>query len=42
VSQFVLDTDILSLYQHGDPVVSGHVLAHPATDLAIAVITVEE
>ncbi len=31
----VLDTDILSLYQRGHPVVCQHVTAHPATDLAI-------
>jgi tRNA(fMet)-specific endonuclease VapC len=42
VSLYVLDTDSLSLYQRGDPVVAQHVLAHPATDLAITVITVEE
>jgi hypothetical protein len=42
VSIFVLDSDILSLHRHGDPVVAQHVLAHPATDLAITVITVEE
>ena len=42
MSLYVLDSDILSLYRHGDPVVSQHVLAHPATDLAITVITVEE
>jgi tRNA(fMet)-specific endonuclease VapC len=42
VSLFVLDSDIVSLHRHGDPVVSRHVLAHPGTDLAITVITVEE
>jgi tRNA(fMet)-specific endonuclease VapC len=39
---YVLDTDILSLYQHGDPVLTPKVDAHPAQELAITVITVEE
>jgi tRNA(fMet)-specific endonuclease VapC len=42
VSLHVLDTDILSHYQRGHPVVCQHVTAHPATDLAITVISVEE
>jgi tRNA(fMet)-specific endonuclease VapC len=42
VTLYVLDTDILSLHQAGHPVVSQRVLAHPAPDLAITVITVEE
>lgn len=38
----VLDTDVLSLYQRGDAVVTAKVDAHPAQDLSITVITVEE
>src|SRR5436305_11204205 len=38
----VLDTDTLSLYQRGDPVVSQRVLEVPSADLAITIITVEE
>ena len=37
-----LDTDILSLYQRGHPVVCQHVAAHPPVDLAITVISIEE
>ena len=39
---YVLDTDILSLYQRGHPVVAGHVAARAAADLAVTVISVEE
>jgi tRNA(fMet)-specific endonuclease VapC len=39
---YVLDTDILTLYQHGHPRVVQHVLAHPLVHLAITVISVEE
>ena len=42
MSLYVLDTDILSLHQRGDPVVDGHVHAHPPSELAITVISVEE
>jgi tRNA(fMet)-specific endonuclease VapC len=42
VSLYVLDTDILSLYERGHPVVSQRVRARPTTDLAITVLTVEE
>src|SRR5437588_650241 len=38
----VLDTDILSLYQQGQPAVRRSVLACPPDDLAITVISVEE
>jgi tRNA(fMet)-specific endonuclease VapC len=38
---YVLDTDILSLYQHGDPVLTPKIDAHPARELSITVITVE-
>ena len=39
---YVLDTDTMTLYQHGHPRVVQQVLAHPARELAIAVISVEE
>jgi len=42
VSLRALDTDILSLYQRGHPVVCQHVAAHPPVDLAITVISIEE
>ncbi len=38
----VLDTDILSLYQRGHPVVCEKVAAQAPTDLAITVMSVEE
>jgi len=42
VSLHVLDTDILSLFQRGHPVVCQCVAATAPADLAITVITVEE
>jgi tRNA(fMet)-specific endonuclease VapC len=42
MSLFVLDTDILSLWQRGHPAVIQQVAAHQADDLAITVITVQE
>jgi tRNA(fMet)-specific endonuclease VapC len=42
LSLFVLDTDMLSLYQHGHAVVCQNVEAHAPSELAISVITVEE
>jgi tRNA(fMet)-specific endonuclease VapC len=42
MSLFVLDTDHLTLYYRGDPVVVQSVDARPFTDLAISVITVDE
>ena len=41
MSLFVLDTDLLTLYYRGDPVVVRRVDARPAADLAISVITAE-
>ncbi len=38
----VLDTDSLSLWQHGHPILSQRVAAQPPTELAITVITVQE
>jgi tRNA(fMet)-specific endonuclease VapC len=42
VSLFALDTDILSLFQRGHPVVCQHVAAHAPAELATTVISVEE
>ncbi len=42
MSLFVLDTDLLTLYYRGDPIVVRSVDARPATDLAISALTVEE
>ena len=42
MSVIVLDTNILSLYQRGDSDITSKVNAHPAQELAITVITVEE
>jgi hypothetical protein len=42
MSVFILDTDIMTLYQQGQPRVVEHVLAHPMPELAIAVVSVEE
>ena len=38
----VFDTDTLSLYRYGHAAVVQHALTHPAEELAITVITVEE
>src|SRR5436305_14387003 len=40
--RYVLDTDTLSLYQWGHPIVTQRVSSQPATDLAVTVITVQE
>jgi tRNA(fMet)-specific endonuclease VapC len=42
MSLFVLDTDVLSLYYHGDPIVVRSIDAQPATALAISIMTVDE
>jgi tRNA(fMet)-specific endonuclease VapC len=39
---FLLDTDILSLVQRGDPRVAKHLCTVPATSVATSIITVEE
>jgi len=38
----VLDTDVLTLFQHGDPVVVRRVGARPPEELAVTIISVEE
>lgn len=42
MNRFVLDTDVLTLYQHGDPAVVRHVQSHPLAELAVTIISVEE
>jgi tRNA(fMet)-specific endonuclease VapC len=42
MSLYILDTDILSLYWEGEPLVTQRVREHQATELAITVISVEE
>ena len=42
MSLHALDTDILSLYQRGHPIVVQNVAARSAADLAITVISIEE
>jgi tRNA(fMet)-specific endonuclease VapC len=42
MSVFILDTDILSLYERQHPVVSLRIAAVPAGELGITVISVEE
>lgn len=42
MSLYVLDTDVLSLYQRGHPGLSARVQSHELTELAITVISLEE
>jgi tRNA(fMet)-specific endonuclease VapC len=42
VSLYLLDTDHLTLYQHGHPPLIRNLLKHVSDQLAISVITVEE
>jgi tRNA(fMet)-specific endonuclease VapC len=42
MNQFVLDTDILTLLQRGQPAVTANVMAHPLAIQAVTVISVEE
>lgn len=42
MNRFVLDTDILSLWQRGHPAVAANVLSHPLAEQAVTVISVEE
>jgi tRNA(fMet)-specific endonuclease VapC len=42
MSLCLLDTDMVSLYQHGHPRVCAAVASHPPSALAISVMTVEE
>ncbi len=42
MSLYVLDTDMLSLYQHGHAELTAKLETYPSQELAITVITVEE
>jgi tRNA(fMet)-specific endonuclease VapC len=42
MTRFVLDTDIISLLQHGDEAVVGHVRNHRVDEVATTIVTVEE
>ena len=42
MSRYVLDTDILSLYQEGHPGVRQHVASHRPDELSTTIISVEE
>lgn len=39
---YILDTDILTLLQEGDPIVRQHVASRPKQEIAITIISVEE
>lgn len=42
MSLYILDTDILTLLQEGDPIVRQHAASHPKQSIAITIISVEE
>jgi tRNA(fMet)-specific endonuclease VapC len=42
MSRFLLDTDTLSLPEHGHPLVLQQVNSHPPSDIAVAAISVQE
>ncbi len=42
MTRYVLDTDMLTLYAQGDAAVGRRVREHPADEVAITVLTVEE
>ena len=42
MTEFVLDTDIISLFQHGDRIVTEHVETHDPDEVAATIISVEE
>jgi tRNA(fMet)-specific endonuclease VapC len=42
MSLYVLDTDILSLYQEGHPGIRQHIAQHPPDELSTSIISVEE
>jgi len=39
---YILDTDILTLLQEGNPIVKQHVVSHRRQEIAITIISVEE
>lgn len=42
MSLYILDTDTVTMYRAGNPRVCAHVSAHPPSELAATIITVEE
>jgi tRNA(fMet)-specific endonuclease VapC len=42
MSLFVLDTDILTLFERGNAVVTARIVEHASKEIAISVVTVEE
>ena len=42
MSRFVLDSDTVTHFEYGHPVVHAHVASHPVTDIALPVIVVQE
>lgn len=42
MNRYILDSDILTLFQFGHPAVVQHARSHPPTELAVTVITVDE
>ena len=40
MSLYILDTDIISLYQHDHPAVAAAIQKHPLSELAITVLMV--
>jgi len=42
MSLFLLDTDTLSLLEQGHPTVLQHVNRHPAADVAVSTVTIQE
>lgn len=42
MSLYVLDTDILTLYRHGQAMVRQRIDSHPSSELAITVMSIEE
>lgn len=42
MSHYVLDTDILTLFEQGHPAITQRVLGQPASRLSITIITIEE
>ncbi len=42
MSLFVLDTDILTLFERGHATVAARIAEHPPGEIAISIVTVEE
>ena len=42
MTRYVLDSDILSLFQRGDPIVAAHVARCAPDDVAMTIVSVEE